>query len=69
VFAHKGVSLAELGMYRDAIEAFDKAVDLAPDLAEAWLGKGNVYYDQGRYPDAGEAYGRGLELDPKNDEA
>ena len=34
---------AELKRYDEAFAAYDKALTLKPDLAEAWLGRGNVF--------------------------
>lgn len=31
-----------------AIECYDKAIELKPDFAEAWNGKGNVFEQQGK---------------------
>ena len=65
-FSHKGTSLAELGMYRDALEAFEKALEKNRGFAAAWFGKGNVLYDLGKFAEARDAYDEGLRLDPEN---
>ena len=38
-------------------------------MADAWLGRGNVYYDLKRYDEAFAAYDKGLSLRPDNAEA
>ena len=53
-------------MYRDALEAFEKALEKDRDFAAAWFGKGNVLYDLGKYSEARDAYDEGLRLDPEN---
>ena len=35
-----------------------------PDLAEAWLGRGNVFFDLKRYDEAFAAYDKALALKP-----
>ena len=42
---------------------------LKPDLAEAWLGRGNVFADLKRYDDAFAAYDKALALKPDLAEA
>ncbi|MFZ1193260.1 MAG: tetratricopeptide repeat protein, partial [Pseudolabrys sp.] len=42
---------------------------LKPDLAEAWLGRGNVFKDLKRYDEAFAAYGKALSLKPDLAEA
>jgi predicted O-linked N-acetylglucosamine transferase (SPINDLY family) len=39
-------------------------VTLKPDFAEAWAGRGNVFYDLKRYDDAAAAYDKALALKP-----
>ena len=46
------------------LRRFDRALALAPDLAEAWLGRGNVACALKRYDDALAAYDRALALKP-----
>ena len=53
-------------MSRDAIETFEKALEQDRNLAEAWMGKGNVLYDLGKHTEAQSAYEKSLDLDPEN---
>ncbi len=48
----------------EALAAYDKALSLKPDLAEAWLGRGNVFMDRKRHDDAFAAYDKALSLKP-----
>ena len=55
--------------YDDAIAAYDKAIQLDPDLYEAWFGKASSLMVQQHYDDALDAYHRALELNPESVEA
>ncbi len=44
----------------EALAAYDKALALKPDLAEAWLGRGNVFSTLKRYDEALAAYNAAL---------
>ena len=37
----KGNALLELERYEEALQSFDRAINLRPDLSEAWQGKGS----------------------------
>ena len=53
------------------LPAFEKALTLKPDLAEAWLGAGNLSSEIGRYPEALTAYdkARGPEAGSRRSQA
>ena len=55
---------AELLQYNQAQAAYDKALALRSDLAEAWFGRGNVFARLQRHDEAGEADDRAFALDP-----
>ena len=59
----KGASLFNQGKYSEALQAFDKAIELDPKFPEIWYNKGNALYSQGKYDDAIKAYNKVLELD------
>ena len=50
------IVFTELKRYDEAFAAYDKALALKPDLAEAWLGRGNVFTELKRYDEAFAAY-------------
>ncbi len=54
--------------YQDALEACNRATNLVPTLALAWVQKGSIYYAMGRYGDARTAWNRALRLDPQRDD-
>lgn len=55
-------AFARLDRPQDAIGAFDRALAHDPDLAEAWVGRGNAAHKLRRYADAVAAYDRALVL-------
>jgi len=50
--------------YADAIAAYEQAVSVAPDFADAWCNLGTVFYNQERRGRAQECFERTLELEP-----
>ncbi|WP_076859947.1 tetratricopeptide repeat protein [Bradyrhizobium mercantei] len=48
----------------EAVAHFDKALALKPDLAEAWLGRGNAFAGMGRHDEAVAAFDRAIALKP-----
>ena len=61
--AAAGMFLPELKRYEEAFAAYDKALTLKPDLAGAWLGRGNVFTQLKRYEEAFAAYDKALALE------
>lgn len=62
---HKGKSLFKLGKYEEAIEAFDKAIEVNPRLAVAWMNKGVALNKLRRYNESLQAYNKAIEINPK----
>jgi tetratricopeptide (TPR) repeat protein len=50
--------------YADAIAAYEQAVAVDPDFADAWCNLGTVFYNQERRGRARECFERSLELEP-----
>jgi len=65
----KGFSLGTLGKYQEAIECYDRAIEINPRYAEAWSNKGNALSGLGRHEEAIECYDRALGIDPRLAEA
>jgi len=63
VWFNKGFALSSLGKYEDAILAYEKAIQIDPQLVEAWNNKGIALGDLGRHEDAIEAYEKAIKLD------
>ena len=63
-----GEKLSSNGSYEEALDAYDKAIEMDPQLAKAWIGKGNALDVMGKYDEAIEAYDSALNLSTENDE-
>ena len=55
--------------FREAIADFDKALELNPDLVEAYVERGVLFANNKRYDDAIGDYTRAIQMDPKNAKA
>lgn len=60
----KGISFGESGEYEKAIEAYNKAIELNPNDAEAYFWRGRAYIDLERYERAIEDFDKAIELNP-----
>jgi tetratricopeptide (TPR) repeat protein len=61
-----GVSLAQQNKIDEAVEAFRKAVELKPDLAEAYINLGLLLFRQDKTDEAEKALLKALELKPED---
>jgi len=61
-FVNRGILLAALDEYQDALNDYNDALELVPEMPQAWNGKGNLYYLADRLDEAIAAYERALEL-------
>lgn len=59
----EGIQLVKKGSFREAVAAFDKALRLNPDFAEAYGGRGNVYAALAQYEQALKDYDEAIRLD------
>ena len=57
------------GLFNDAIESLEKAIELKPDDPEAWHNKGCVLGKLGKYKEELKAYDKAIELKPDYPEA
>ena len=62
---NKGDALYNQGKYDEAIQAYDRAIEIDPEDAETWGNKGDALYNQGKYDEAILALDRVIELDPE----
>ncbi len=53
-------------MYDQAVQAYAKALELAPDYAEAMVGMGDARQAKGQYDEAIQDYRKALQLEPEN---
>ena len=61
----KGTVLRDQGKYDQALQAYEKSIELDPKIAYPWNGKGTVFHDQKRYYDAIKCYDKAIELNPQ----
>jgi len=61
----RGMSLGQLGEDLNAIECFNKALELNPRFVMAWNNKGVSLGELGKHGEEIDCYNRALELDPK----
>ncbi len=67
---HKeGVKYARAGFLKQAVELFERAVELKPDYADAHYSLGHAYFDLGRGDEAIQSLQRALNLNPGDKEA
>ena len=61
-----GISVAQRGLWREAIYRWEKAVEIDPKYAAAFNDLGIAYEHEGQLEKARKAYEKALELDPNN---
>jgi len=61
-----GVKYGNAHLFKQAANAFEEAVKLNPDYAEAYLSLGHAYYDLEQWPQAIDSLERGLALKPSH---
>lgn len=64
-----GVKYGLSGLFRQAAELFQKAIQLNPNFADAHYSLGHAYFDLGRYEDAIQSLEKAIALNPKDKEA
>ena len=65
----RGNALRRLARNREAIEAYDGALAIRPDYAEALNNRGNALRDLKRFEEALESYDRALTANPAHERA
>jgi tetratricopeptide (TPR) repeat protein len=61
-FFKKGVQFAQTGRWLEAIECFDKVLEISPNVAEVWNNKGFVLANLGRNEEAIHCCDKAIEL-------
>ncbi len=61
-----GISVAQKGLWREAIFRWKKAVEIDPSYAAAWNNLAIAYEHEGQFESARDAYEKALKLDPNN---
>ena len=67
-YYNRGNSYSRQGQYQQAIEDYDKAIELDPNDGRAYYNRGNSYSRQGQYQQAIDDYDKVIELDPNDAE-
>ena len=62
----KGLTLHYLGRDEEALQAYDKAIELNPDDSDSWHRKSIELDKLGRYEEARQAYDQAIELNPND---
>ncbi len=68
-YIEKGVSSFNLGKFREAIEYFNKVIELNPCNPSAYYNRGSVKYECGDTVEAIVDFNRAIELNPGNSKA
>ncbi|HDN82730.1 MAG TPA: tetratricopeptide repeat protein, partial [Candidatus Altiarchaeales archaeon] len=63
------VSLANLGYIQEALRCFDRAIELNPNLAQAWYNKGLVLFGLGKINESLSCANIALRINPKYENA
>jgi len=64
----KGDVLFKLYSHDEALQCFDKAIQLEPNNAEYWNKKGNALHNLYRYSEALQCFDKAIQLEPNNAE-
>ncbi|MES2605781.1 MAG: tetratricopeptide repeat protein [Pseudomonadota bacterium] len=59
---NRGILLAAHESYQDALNDYNKAMTLRPELAEPYVGRGNLWFLAGRFDTAIDDYNKALDL-------
>jgi tetratricopeptide (TPR) repeat protein len=63
-WSEKGLSLHNLGNNEEAIECYNKALEIDPNYAKVWNDKGAILTDLAKHEEAIECFDKSLELNP-----
>ena len=61
-----GISVAQKGLWQEALYRWERAVDIDPTYAAAWNNLGIAFEHEGQFDKAREAYEKALDLEPNN---
>ncbi len=64
VWFNKGVALNNLRRYKEAVENYDKVIQIGDNLFRAWHNRGISLANLGNYKEAIMSYDKALELNP-----
>lgn len=61
---NRGNNFYNLGRYQEAIECYDKALEIDPNIAGIWYNKALCFYNLQRYQEGIDCHHRVVEIDP-----
>ena len=61
-----GVSVAQRGLWKEAMYRWERAADIDPNYAAAWNNLGIAYEHEGFFDKARGAYEKALDIEPNN---
>jgi Tfp pilus assembly protein PilF len=61
-----GITVAQKGLWKEALYRWQRAVELDPTYAAAWNNLAIAYEHEGDFEQARQAYEKAVSLDPKN---
>ena len=59
---NKGLALVNVQEFKEAIELYNKSLEIAPNCAEAWYYKGLALDKLGKYEDSKECFDKAKQL-------
>jgi tetratricopeptide (TPR) repeat protein len=62
---NKGLSLASVGLHQEAIDCYDRTIDIDSQYSEPWNNKGISLDSLGRHQEAIDCYAEALGIDPQ----
>lgn len=62
--ARRGAALANLGRSEEALKSLNRALEMDPNDAAAWISKGNVFIPMGQLDEALFCFDKAIELNP-----
>ena len=65
-YYNKGVLLADLGRFNEAVEAYDRVIELNAQNADVYVNKGAALYKAGKNEEALAAYDKAIEFNPED---
>ncbi len=68
-YNNRGIILGDLGLNEQAIQDFDKAIELNPEYPDHYYNRGSAFDEQGEYEKAIQDYDRAIELKPEDAKA
>jgi Flp pilus assembly protein TadD len=61
-----GISVAQRGLWKEALYRWERAVKIDPTYAAAWNNLAIAYEHEGQFEEARKAYEKAVTLDPEN---